>query len=109
MAKDVLGAAKDGNAKLFIVKVLIFPIVICQRCSLWHASSFTAPHAFLGRHVKGEHVKNAAQDVAEGVAEGVPQGVVQELAFGARPPRAFLASPLATTAAAAVFVQLTLG
>jgi len=31
-----------------------------------------------------------------------------ELAFGARAPRAFLASPFATTAAAAVFVQLTL-
>ena len=31
-----------------------------------------APHAFLGRHVKDEHVKDAAQDVAEGAAEGVP-------------------------------------
>ena len=53
-------------------------------------------------------MKDAAQDVAEGVAEGVPWGVVQELAFGAQAPRAFLASPLATTAAAAVFVQLKL-
>ena len=26
----MLGAAKDGNVKLFIVKVLILPIVICQ-------------------------------------------------------------------------------
>jgi len=26
----VLGAAKDGNVKLFIVKVFILPIVICQ-------------------------------------------------------------------------------
>jgi len=34
---------------------------------LWHASSSTAPYAFLGRHVKDEHVKDAAQDVAEGV------------------------------------------
>ena len=25
-----MGAAKDGNVKLFIVKVLILPIVICQ-------------------------------------------------------------------------------
>ena len=32
----------------------------------------TGPHAALGRHVKDEHVKDAAQDVAEGVAEGVP-------------------------------------
>ena len=30
VAEDVLGAAKDGNVKLFIVKVLILPIVICQ-------------------------------------------------------------------------------
>ena len=68
----MLGAAKDGNVKLFIVKMIILPIVICQRCSLWHAPSSTAPHAFLGRHVKDEHVKDAAQNVAEGVAEGVP-------------------------------------
>ena len=58
--------------------------------------------------MKDEHVKDAAQGVAKGVAKGVLWDVVQELAFGARPPRAFLASPLATTAAAAVFVQLTL-
>ena len=60
--------------------------------------------------VKDEHVKDAAQDVSEGAAEGVaevvPHDVAQELAYGARAPRAFLASPLATTAA--VFVQLTL-
>ena len=30
MAEDPLGAAKDGNVKLFIVKVFILPIVICQ-------------------------------------------------------------------------------
>ena len=30
VADDVLGAAKDGNVKLFIVKVFILPIVICQ-------------------------------------------------------------------------------
>jgi len=58
--------------------------------------------------VKDEHVKDAAQDVAEDIAEGVPWDVVQEMAFGARAPRVFLASPFATTAAAAVFVQLTL-
>ena len=58
--------------------------------------------------MKDENVKDEVQGVAEGVAEGVPQDVAQELPFGARAPRAFLASPLATTAAAAVFVQLTL-
>ena len=30
VAEDVLDAAKDGNVKLFIVKVFILPIVICQ-------------------------------------------------------------------------------
>ena len=30
MAEDVLGAAKDGNVKLFVVKVFILPIVICK-------------------------------------------------------------------------------
>ena len=30
VAEDVLGAAKDGNVKLFIVKVLNLPIAICQ-------------------------------------------------------------------------------
>ena len=30
VAEDVLGAAKDGNVKLLIVKVLILPIAICQ-------------------------------------------------------------------------------
>ena len=58
--------------------------------------------------MKDEHVKDAAKGVAEGVAGDVPHDVAQELAFGARAARAFLASPLATTAAAAVFVQLTL-
>ena len=56
VAEDVSSAAEDGSV----------------RCSLWHAPSFTAPHAFLGRHVKDEHVKDAAQEIAEGVAEGVP-------------------------------------
>jgi len=67
-AEDVPGDAKD------------------ERCSSWHASSSTAPHAFLGRQ-KDEHVKDVAQDVAEGVAEDVPQDVAQELAFGARAAR----------------------
>jgi len=30
VAEDVLGAAKDGNVKLLIVKVLILSIVICR-------------------------------------------------------------------------------
>ena len=97
LAEEVLGAAKDGGVQVLVV--------------------VPPPHASLGRHVKDGHVKDAAQDehvkdaaqgVSEGVAEGVPQDVVQDLAFGARPPRAFLASQLATTAAASVFVQLTL-
>ena len=28
--EDVLGAAKDGDVMLFIVKVFILPVVICQ-------------------------------------------------------------------------------
>ena len=62
VAEGVLGAAKDGNVKLLIVKVLILPIAICQRCS------FHRPPRSRGRHVKNGHVK----DAAEGVAEGVP-------------------------------------
>ena len=89
----VTRAAKEGNVKLFIVKVFILPIVICQRCSLWHAPSSTAPHAFLGRHVKDGHVKDAAQDVAEDVVEDEPRDMAQESAFGARAARALLASP----------------
>jgi len=64
-----------------------------QRCSPWHASSSTAPHAFLGRQVKDEHVKDLTQGAAEGAAGGLPQDVAQKLAFGARAARAFLASP----------------
>ena len=30
VAEDVLGATKDGNVKLFIVKVFILPIATCQ-------------------------------------------------------------------------------
>jgi len=38
VAEDVLGAAKDGSAKVFIVKVLTLPIVICQlRAHAQHA------------------------------------------------------------------------
>jgi len=37
VAKGVLGAAKDGGAKVLIVKVLILPIAICQRWNPRHA------------------------------------------------------------------------
>ena len=57
VAEDLTGAAKDGSVKVFIVAGAIFS---------------TAPHASLGRYVKEELVKDAAQGVAEGVAEGVP-------------------------------------
>ena len=30
MAEDVLGATKDGGVEVFIVKVLVLSIVICQ-------------------------------------------------------------------------------
>ena len=77
VAEDVSGAAEDGSAKVFIVVRAIFH----------------RPHAFLGRHVKDEHVKDAAQDVTEGVAKDVPQDVAHDLAFGARAARALLATP----------------
>jgi len=31
VTEDVLGAEKDGSVKVFIVKVLILPVAICQR------------------------------------------------------------------------------
>jgi len=81
VAKGVLGAAEDGSAKI----------------SSWHASSSTALHAALGRHVKDKHVKDEAQDVAKGVVEDVSQDVAQEVAqdlvVGARAARALLATP----------------
>jgi len=77
VTQDVSGAAEDRSVKVLIVARVIFH----------------RPHAFLGRQVKDEHVKDAAHDAAEGVAEGVSQNAVQELAFGARAARAFLASP----------------
>jgi len=83
VAGDVLGAAEDGSAKVLIVARVIFqrrnprPTHACR------------PHAAIGRHVKDEHVKDAAQDVAE----DVPQDVAQDLAFGVRVARALLATP----------------
>jgi len=57
--------------------------------------------------MKGEHVKDAAQGVAEGVMGDMPQDVAQDLAFG--PGRRVPSSPLATTAAAAVFAHAEIG
>jgi len=56
VAGDVSGAAEDGSVKVLIVARAIFH----------------RPNAFLGRHVKDGHVKDAAQGVAEGIAGGVP-------------------------------------
>ena len=49
-------------------------------------------------------MKDAAQGAAEDAGQDFPQDVAHDLAFGARAARAFLA----TTATAAVFVQLAL-
>ena len=62
------------------------------------------PHHHHRRRRRRQNVKDAAQGVLEDVAEDV----VKDLAFGARAARAFLATRHATTAAAAVFVQLAL-
>jgi len=96
VAEDLSGAAEDGSVKVFVVARVIFH----------RPPRFPwATREGRARQGRGGH---AAQNAAEGVKEGVLQDVVQELAFGARAPRAFLASPLATTTAAAVFLQLTL-
>ena len=44
VAEDVLGAAKDGNVKLLIVKVLILPVVICQVVNVFIIILPIAPH-----------------------------------------------------------------
>ena len=75
VAEDVLGAAEEEALKL--------------HRGTYH---FPPPHAFFGRQMKDEHVKDAAQGVAEGVAGDVPQDVAQELTSGARAARALLAS-----------------
>ena len=86
VAQDVLGAAEDGGTK-----VLISPIVIFQLNNPRPAHA--CPHATLGRHVKDEHVKDAAQGVAEDVEEDVPPDVAQDLVYGARAARALLTTP----------------
>ena len=85
VAEGVLGAAEDGSAKVFAARVIFHrrnprPTQACR------------PYAALGRHVKDEHVKDAAQDVAQGGAEDITQDVAQDFALGAsgpgaRPPR----------------------
>jgi len=37
VAEDELGAAKDGDVKVLIVKAFIVPVVICQRRNPRHA------------------------------------------------------------------------
>ena len=60
---------------------------------LWRAATRTrAPPTclpLLRRHMKDEHVKDAAQ----GAAEDVPKDVAQDVAFGARAVRALIATP----------------
>ena len=54
-AGDMLGAAKDWSVKVYIV-------VPPPRC--------------LGRHVKDEHIQDAAQDVAQDVVQDVAKNVL---------------------------------
>jgi len=61
VANGVLSAAGDGSAKLFIQARVIF-----QRRNPRQTHA-CRPHAALGRHVKDEHVKDAALDVTEDV------------------------------------------
>ena len=96
VAEDVSGTAEDGNVKLFIV----------ARAT---TNTFTyRPPRFPWATREGRARQRCGAGRCGGRAEGVPQDVAKIPAFGARAPRAFLASPLATTAAAAVFAQLTL-
>jgi len=86
VTQDVLGAAEDGSMKAFVG---------CPSSSGGTHAQHTraAPRAALGRHVKDEHVKDAAQDVAEDMSKDVPQDVTKVLAFWARAARALLATP----------------
>jgi len=76
VAEDVMGAAEDGG-----MKVLIAARVIFQRRNP-RPTQASRPLASLGRHVKDEHVMEAAQNVVEGVTGDVPEDVAQDLAFG---------------------------
>ena len=90
--KPQRGRERVEDAAPQAAQVLIVASVIFQHRNprLTHACR---PHAALGRHLKDEHVKDAAQNLAEGGAEDVPQDVAQDLAFGARAARALLTTP----------------
>ena len=70
VAEDVLGAAEDGSVKVFIVARAIFQ----RRNPRPHTHAAT--YAALRRHVKDEHVKDAAQGVAEDVTQDVAEEVL---------------------------------
>jgi len=54
VAEDVLGAMKDGSAKVLIVKVFILPIAICQlRTHAQHARPTREERAREGRTREG--------------------------------------------------------
>ena len=84
VAEDVSGAAEDGSARVFSVARAIIH----------------RPPRFPWATREGR--------ARQGRGAGHCGGRCGGRAFGARPPRAFLASSFATTAPAAVFVQLTL-
>ena len=73
VAEGVLGAAKDGSVKAFIVKVL--------SCPSSSASGGTRSTLALRCHAKDEHVRDepvrdAAQDVVEDVTQDVAEHVL---------------------------------
>jgi len=84
VAQDVLGAAKDGNVKVFILKVLVLPIAICQVVKVFILSSASGGNhstPALRWHVKDEHgrdehVKDAAQEMAEDVTQDVAKDLL---------------------------------
>ena len=113
VAEDVSGAAEDGSLKVFIVARAMFH---CPPRFPWAAREGRARQ---GRGaVAGLDYLSSSRTPTRafkcggrcgGHALGHGAGLwLRGPGFGARAPRAFLASPLATTAAAAVFVQLTL-
>ena len=88
VAEDVSGAAEDGSVKAFIVARAIFH----------------RPPRFPWATGEGR----ARQGRGGGRCGGRALGRGAGTGLWGPAPRAFLASPLAITAAAAVFVQLTL-
>jgi len=88
VAEDVSGAAEDGSAKAFILARAIFH----------------RPPRFPWATGEGR----ARQGRGGGRCGGRALGRGEGTGLWGPAPRAFLASPLATAASAAVFVQLTL-